>query len=219
MTNNQSSNSNNSLLKKKDKLLFAVSDAEGMAELQSEYDAFRNALTEVLETQIEFFPVDNFVEAAVSLQLGLVDLVLAGPSEYVIVKARTNAVPIVALTRPNYRSIIAIRADSEIDSLADLKGKKIELGEIGSTGNYIGPIKMLIDAGLNPQSDITIVNSKEYQLKALKNGEVDAWEKFGTDTKVLCKKRVYLRAIIPYLPRARHFPMMYLLVVANSNQP
>lgn len=34
-----------------------MSDAEGMAELQSEYDAFRNALTEVLETQIEFFPL------------------------------------------------------------------------------------------------------------------------------------------------------------------
>ena len=149
-TNNQRSNSNNSLLKKKDKLLFAVSDAEGMAELQSEYGALRNALTEVLETQIEFFPVDNFVEAAASLQLGLVDLVLAGPSEYVIVKARTNAVPIVALTRPNYRSIIAIRADSDIDSLADLKGKKIELGEIGSTGNYIGPIKMLIRCWIKP---------------------------------------------------------------------
>ncbi len=173
-TNNQRSN-NNSLLKEKDKLLFAVSDIQGLEELQDDYGPFRTALEEVLETKIEFFPVDDLVEATTALQLGLVDLVHVGPSEYVIVRARTNAMPIVALTRPNYLSIIAVRKDSGIESLADLKGKTIELGEIGLTAGYIGPIKMLIDAGLNPQSDLKIVYSKDYQLKALKNGDVDAW--------------------------------------------
>lgn len=173
-TNNQRSN-NNSFLKQKDKLLFAVSDVQGLEELQRDYGPFRTALEEVLETKIEFFPVDSLVEATTALQLGLVDLVHVGPSEYTIVRARTNAMPIVALTRPNYLSIIAVRKDSGIESLADLKGKKIELGEIGMTANYIGPIKILIDAGLNPQSDLKIVNSKDSQLKALKNGDVDAW--------------------------------------------
>ncbi|MGD1702227.1 phosphate/phosphite/phosphonate ABC transporter substrate-binding protein [Dapis sp. BLCC M229] len=173
-TNNERSN-NNSLLKEKDKLLFAVSDVPGLEELQRDYEPFRSALEDVLETKIEFFPVDNIVEATTALQLGLVDLVHVGPSEYAIVRARTNAIPIVALTRPNYLSIIAVRRDSGIESLADLKGKIIELGEVGMTANYIGPIKMVIDAGLNPQSDIKIVYSKDYQLKALKNGDLDAW--------------------------------------------
>ncbi|MEM1170737.1 MAG: PhnD/SsuA/transferrin family substrate-binding protein [Cyanobacteria bacterium P01_H01_bin.35] len=172
--NNQGSK-NNSLLKEKDKLLFAVSDALGLKELQRDYEPFRMALEEVLETKIEFFPVDNFIEVATALQLGLVDLVLAGPSEYVIVKARTNALPIVALTRPNYRAAIAIRRDSGIKSLADLKGKTIELGKIGITGSYLGQIKMLMDAGLNPKSDVKILSSDDYRLKGLKNGEVDAW--------------------------------------------
>ncbi len=174
-TNNNNSNSNNSLLKDKDKLLFAVSDVPGLEELKRDYGPFRSALEEVLETKIEFFPVDSLVEATTALQLGLVDLVHVGPSEYTIVRARTNATPIVALTRPNYLSIIAVRKDSGIESLAELKGKKIELGEVGMTANYIGPIKLLIDAGLNPQSDIKVVNSKDSQLKALKNGDVDAW--------------------------------------------
>lgn len=168
-TNNIHSSYNNSLLKEKQKLRLAVSDVQGMAELEQDYGLFRTALEEVLETKIEFFAVDNVVEVAAALQLALVDIVLVGPSEYVIVTARTNAMPIVALTRPNYFSIIAVRADSDIKSLADLKGKTIELGEIGITGNHIGQMKMLMDAELNPQSDLKIINSTEYKLKALKN--------------------------------------------------
>lgn len=169
------SNSTNSPIGEKEKLRFAVSDVRGLEALQRDYDPFRNSLEEVLETKIEFFPVENFVEVAAALQLALVDLVLAGPSEYAIVRARTNAMPIVTLIRPNYRAAIAVRADSDIQSLADLKGKTIELGKVGVTGSYIGQIKMLMDAGLNPQSDVKIISSKEYDLAALKNGEVDAW--------------------------------------------
>ncbi|MGK7901920.1 MAG: PhnD/SsuA/transferrin family substrate-binding protein [Hormoscilla sp.] len=174
-TPNLHSSSDNSPLKQKEKLRFAVSDVQGMADLQRYYGAFRTALEEVLETKIEFVPVDNFVAATASLHLNLVDIVLAGPAEYIILKARTSAETIVALTRPHYRSVIVVRADSNIKSLADLKGKRIELGKLGTGGSYVGQIKMLMDAGLNPQSDVNIVNSKEYHLKALKNGEVDAW--------------------------------------------
>ncbi|MEB3341100.1 PhnD/SsuA/transferrin family substrate-binding protein [Okeania sp.] len=162
-------------LQNKKKLLFAVSDVQGLAELEQEYGQFITTLADVLETKIEFFPVNNLVDATTALQLDEVDLIHVGPSEYVIIRARTNAIPIVALTRLNYRAIIAVRANSGIKSLADLKGKTIELGEIGITGNHIAQIKMLIDAGLNPLSDVKIINSEDYQLKALKNGEVDAW--------------------------------------------
>jgi len=174
-TPNFNSSSDNSPLKQKEKLRFAVSDTEGMAGLQRNYGAFRTVLEEVLETKIEFVPVDNFVAATAAFQLNMVDMLMAGPSEYTIVRARTNSVPIVALTRPHYRSVIVVRADSNIKSLADLKGKRIELGDIASTGNYIGQIKMLMEAGFNPQSDVKIITSKEHNLKALKNGEVDAW--------------------------------------------
>lgn len=174
VTNNPRPNSNNSLLQQKEKLRFAVSDLKGIANWQRDYTPFRTALEEVLETKIEFVPIDSLMEAT-ALQLALVDMVLAGPSEYVIIKARTNAVPIVAVTRPSYRAVIVVRKDSNIKSLADLKDKTIELGKVGSTGSYLGQMKMLMDAGLNIKSDVKIINSKEYHFKALKNGEVDAW--------------------------------------------
>jgi len=154
---------------------FAVTDVAGSEALKKNYGAFRTALAEVLETEVELFPVASFTEAASALQLHQVDLVLAGPSEYVIVRARTNAVPVIALTRPNLRSVIAVRAGSGIKSIVDLKGKTMEVGRVGSTSGYLGPIALLIEAGLDPQSDVELFISPEFNLENLKTGKVDAW--------------------------------------------
>lgn len=161
-----------------DRLRFAVTDRKGLNELKRDYEPFRKALEQVLEIKIEFLPTENYIAAASALQLDKVDLVLAGPSEYVIIRSRTNAVPIVAITRPNWRSLIAVRADSSITSLEELKDKTIGMGEIGGTSSHIGPTKFLIDAGLNPQSDVNIVmlgTGGFKGLEELKKGEIDAW--------------------------------------------
>ncbi|MDJ0715053.1 MAG: PhnD/SsuA/transferrin family substrate-binding protein [Prochloraceae cyanobacterium] len=173
-------NYDNSAIAEPEKLRFAVTDVRGLERLQQEYETFRNGLQEVLEKPIEFFPVNNFIDAASALQLDRVDLVLAGPSEYVIVNARTNAIPIVALTRPRYRSVIAVRANSGIKSLAQLKGKTIAVSNLGSTASHLGSIDLLIEAGLNPQSDLKVLILEDSShgkkgLEALKNREVDAW--------------------------------------------
>lgn len=69
-------------------LIFTVTEAKSLQELQRDYGAFRTALQDVLEIKIDFLPVENFVAAAPALQLGQVDLVLAGPSEAVTVKGK-----------------------------------------------------------------------------------------------------------------------------------
>lgn len=156
-------------------LRFAVTDIKGIEELQRDYGAFRTALENVLDIKIDFFPVENFIAAAPALQLGQVDLVLGGPSEYVILNARAKAVPIVAITRPKYHPIIAVRADSGIKSLSQLKGKKIAMRSRGATTGHLYPTKLLIDAGLDPKSDFKILFLEKKGLESLKKGDVDAW--------------------------------------------
>ncbi|MEG3896528.1 MULTISPECIES: phosphate/phosphite/phosphonate ABC transporter substrate-binding protein [unclassified Microcoleus] len=174
-TVNQSNRSSSTLtVSEPETLEFSVTDVKGAEDLQQNYQAFRTVLGEVLEKKIEFFPVDNYITAAVALQSGQLKLALTGPSEYVIMRARTNAVPIIAITRPDYHSIIAVRANSEIKSAAQLKGKTIAMWEIGSTSGHLGPTKILLEAGLNPQTDIKISMLGKKGLQALKKGEVDA---------------------------------------------
>ena len=162
--------------KKPEKIRFAVTDVLEEEKLQQNYGEFRQALESVLATKIEFFPVKSFTTAAVALQSGEVDLVLTGPSEYVIIQSRTNAVPVIGITRLNYYSVIAVPVNSPIQSVAELKGKKIALSDIGSTSGHLGPTKMLIDAGLNPKSDLNIMMlGDDGSAAAIKNGEVEAW--------------------------------------------
>jgi phosphonate transport system substrate-binding protein len=173
-------------------LRFTSTDEKNIEELQSNFGAFKTAIEQVLETKIEMVLVQNYIAAVTALQLGQLDLVLLGPSEYVISRARTQAVPLTAITRPNYYSLFAVYTKSGIKSLAQLKGKKIALGNLGAAGSYIGPMKILIDAGLNPKTDVEIVLIKEEQKRilALKKGEIyaSAFSNNTYDREVIQKK-------------------------------
>jgi phosphonate transport system substrate-binding protein len=157
------------------KLKFAVTDVIGLEDLQRDYETFRATLEEVLGIPIEFFPVDNSTAAAPAMLSGEVDLVLAGPSEYLVLNARAKAIPVIAIRRINYHSLIVVRANSKIKSLVQLKGKTIAMRKVGSTSGHISPTKLLIDAGLDPNTDLKIVMLNDQGVVALKKGEVDAW--------------------------------------------
>lgn len=161
-------------LKPLEQLRFAVTDAKGTEDLERDYEPFRAALEDVLALPVKFFPVDDYFAAAAALQSDSVDLVWAGPSEYVVIKARTTAVPLVELPRPEYYTVAWTRADSGIRSLSDLKGKTIDVRKDGSTVSHLGAIKLLLDAGLDPNTDVNLIMSGEYSLTPLETGEADA---------------------------------------------
>ncbi|HEY9698390.1 MAG TPA: PhnD/SsuA/transferrin family substrate-binding protein [Trichocoleus sp.] len=166
------------------KLRFAVTDVKGLEDLQQDYGSLRAALAEALQTEVEFFPVENYTTATIALKQGEVELALAGPSEYVVITSRTNAIPVVAVTRRNYHSIIAVRAGSPVKAVADLKGKTIAMSDIGSTSGHLGPTKLLLDAGLAPQTEVEIrMLGDEGSIKAIKQGKVDAWGGSAVDYK------------------------------------
>ncbi len=158
-----------------DTLRFAVTDVQGLEELQRDYEPFRDALTETLGKEIEFFPVADRTAAAVALQSDQVDIVLTGPAEYVVMQAKTEAVPFIAITRPNYRSVIAVHKNSGINSLEELKGKTIAMSDLGSTSGQLGPTKILVDAELQPEQDIEIKMLGDADLQAFQNEDVEAW--------------------------------------------
>jgi phosphonate transport system substrate-binding protein len=160
----------------------SVTDIVGREELEANYSELRAALATALATEVEFVPVDDPISGAVLLKEGQIDLALAGPSEYVVIQARTNAVPVVGITRPNYRSVLATKTDSAIQAIADLQGKTLALSDVGSTSGHLGPIAMLIEAGLDPQHDLTVqMLGDDGSIAALQSGQVEAWGGSFTD--------------------------------------
>ncbi|WP_448562845.1 PhnD/SsuA/transferrin family substrate-binding protein [Trichothermofontia sp.] len=160
---------------KPEKLRFAVSDVQGLEDLQKDYEALRLVLVDIFGMPVEFFPVDSYIAAASALQQNQVDLVFTGPSEYVVMRARTNATPIAAIKRERYYPVIVVTAESGIKSVDALKGKTIAMWEVGSTSGHLGVTKLLVDAGLDPKTDVKIEFLAKEGLPALKAGKVDAW--------------------------------------------
>ena len=153
----------------------AVTDVEGMERLQLEWGPFKEALEAATGETFEFFPVNSRTAAAEALRGETVDFVVSGPAEYVVINKLTDATPIVGLGRPDYHCAIIVRADSGINTMADLKGKKVAFGDIGSTSNMLCPMQVLADYGLDPVNDVDKIHtSRNIAHEALKAGDVDA---------------------------------------------
>ena len=202
---------------KKEKLKLAIADTSEAEGLREKYEPFRASLEKILETPIAFFPVEDRFETIAALQLQEVDLVWAGPSEYITIQNRTNTVPIVGISRPVSSVVFAVRANGGIRSLADLKGKNIEMGTPGSTMSHILPLKVLLDAGLDPRTDIHIVHSDAYRLEALQNGTVDAWARANRRYDRAIEEAGLSRADYPTLVAYRPVPHDILLGGVHLN--
>ena len=90
-------------------------------------------------------------------------------------------------TDRNLTSIIAVRSDSAIQSVGDLKGKKVAVGAGDSPQGKLIPLNYLADQGLHPDKDFTVlqfdklvgkhgdhIGGERDAVRSLIHGEADA---------------------------------------------
>ena len=153
----------------------AVTDVEGLERLQAEWGPFKEALDAATGHTFEFFPVSSRSAAAEALRGETVDFVVTGPAEYIIINTLTKATPLIGFGRPDYRCAIIVRADAGIDSMEDLKGKKVAFGDIGSTSNMLCPMQLMADYGVDPVTEVDKVHTaSNIAHEALKAGDAAA---------------------------------------------
>lgn len=157
-----------------EKLRMAVTDLQGLEELQREFGAFADELERATGSEIEFFPVADRTAAAAALAGEQVDLVFTGPAEYVVLRERAKVEPVVSIRRPDYRSCVYVKADSDAQDLADLRGKKVGMSDIGSTSGHLGPSQLFVDAGVDPQKELEVVPVGDAVHEALKRDDIAA---------------------------------------------
>jgi len=195
-------------------LRFAVTDVVGLETLQREWGPFQKALESRSGLKIAFFAVSNRTAAAEALRAKRLDLVFTGPAEYVVMRARTDAVPVIALQRVDYYPNVVVRADSGITDVTGLKGKKVAFGPIGSTSRHLGPMQLLADLGLNPRSDIQATHvNPNVGLEALKRGDIAAMGMIYTDYQKLRERD----PATPYFVLARGRDLPLDLILAGSH--
>jgi phosphonate transport system substrate-binding protein len=75
-----------------------------------------------------------------------------------------------------YKSQLVVAADSGIESVADLEGKKIAIASFTSTSGFVWPANLLADNDLDPMTDVTWINAGGHDsaILAVYNGQADA---------------------------------------------
>ncbi|QAY67955.1 phosphate/phosphite/phosphonate ABC transporter substrate-binding protein [Paenibacillus protaetiae] len=131
---------------------------------------------------------NTIIEAMASKK---VDVGFLPPTAYVLAKDKGAANIILQATRfgvddatgqptqelvDSYKSMIIVKKDSPIQSIADLKGKKMGYQNVTSSAGYVWPAGLLLDNGLDPLKDVQPVTLKGHDqaVIAVLNGDVDA---------------------------------------------
>lgn len=131
---------------------------------------------------------NTIVEAMASKK---VDVGFLPPTAYVLAKEKGAAEVILQAQRfgvkdetgePTdelvdfYKAMMIVKKDSAIQSVADLKGKKIAYQNVSSSAGYVWPAAVLMDNGIDPLKDVEPITVKGHDqaVLAVLNGDVDA---------------------------------------------
>lgn len=114
------------------------------------------------------------IEASIAGQIDV-----ASFSGFTYVTATNNGAeltPISSITtaegqEPGYYSQAIVPKGSDITSIADMKGKKICFVDPSSTSGYLFPSYALLEAGIDPEDDITPVFAGKHDVSVQKVGE------------------------------------------------
>jgi phosphonate transport system substrate-binding protein len=146
------------------------------------------------------------IEAAIA---GQVDV--ASFSGFTYVTAANNGAkitPISSITtaegqEPGYYSEAIVPKGSDISSIADMKGKKVCFVDPSSTSGYLFPSYNLLEAGVDPEKDVTPVFAGKHDVSVQKVGEgVECDAGFAEDSEVEKSDAVEVidRTMVPGAP-------------------
>jgi phosphonate transport system substrate-binding protein len=156
-------------------VVMAVTDVEGLEQLQQEFGAVEIALEEATGLEVALFPVSSRTAAVEAMRAGQVNFVLTGPAEYVVMKEILDPRIVVAWQRPDYYGQIVVMADGPIGRAADLRGQSVSFGSVGSTSQHLGPAQALTDLGLRYAEDYDVqIIRRNVAVEALINGDIAA---------------------------------------------
>lgn len=154
-------------------MTMADTGIEGMGSLEEAFAPFAESFENLTGVELKLFSLANRTAAGTALQFDEVDMVFAGPSEFVLFETLADLDVLFSVVRPNYGSSFVVKADSGIQSLSELADKRVALKDVGSTSGHIFPMKLLSEAGLNPD-EMDIVMAGDARIQVLINDDVVA---------------------------------------------
>jgi phosphonate transport system substrate-binding protein len=164
------------------KLIFAPVPSENASAAIQTWKPFVKALEKELGIPVEQVATSDYAGVIEGQLNNKIDLAMYGPFSYYLAKQAGAKIDPVAVTvreiglAPSYQSYLVTKANSPINSIADLKGKNVCFVDNASTSGYLYPFAGLKEAGLDPAKDINgiFAGGHDKSVTAVKAGTCDA---------------------------------------------
>ena len=144
---------------------------------ETNYQPLMDYIAQETGNTVEYHESTDYAALIEASIAGQIDV--ASFSGFTYVTATNNGAeltPISSITtaegqEPGYWSQAIVPKGSDISSIEDMKGKKICFVDPSSTSGYLFPSYALIQAGLDPEADITPVFAGKHDVSVQKVGE------------------------------------------------
>lgn len=161
---------------------FGLIPSESSEEMLENYKPLTDFIKAELKIEdMEVFVGTDYSEVIEAMRGGNLDAAFFGPFSYVlgseVAGAKSLVMPGNDAGEPStYNSIIIAGADKDIATLEDLKGHTFAFVDPASASGHLVPRGILLEAGINPDTDLEATFSGGHDATALAvdNGQIDA---------------------------------------------
>ncbi|MFJ1626466.1 phosphate/phosphite/phosphonate ABC transporter substrate-binding protein [Marinilactibacillus psychrotolerans] len=169
---------------------FVPTNNDGTMEAKSE--PLADYLSEKLDREVEVTVATDYSSIVEAMDSGQVDIGIMPPAAYVQARETNGAeailtsqlgdydqetgLPLEGELTNTFKGEILVRTDSDIESLEDLKDKKIITLSPTSASGYIYPIAEMREAGINPTNEVTMTTVSDIpsELSGVLSEQADA---------------------------------------------
>ncbi|CAN5591836.1 putative selenate ABC transporter substrate-binding protein [soil metagenome] len=151
-------------------------------EVEAQYEPLGEYLSEELDMEVEVSVPTGYPAVVEAMASDRLDLAHFGGLTYVQAKERTEVEPLgteinTYTGTTNYRSLIIVPADSDIEDVSELEGETFAFGSVSSTSGSLYPSIMLDEAGIDYRTDLeetVYTGGHDATAQAVVNGSVAA---------------------------------------------
>ena len=162
----------------KEKLVVQFVPTNNDGTMEAKAKPFAEYLSKKLDRQVDVTLATDYSTIVEAMASGQVDMDAA---EAILTSQlgdydQETGLPLEGQLTNTFKGEILVRADSGLNELTDLKGKKIATLSPNSASGYIYPVAEMKDAGVDPTTEATLttVNDIPSEITAVLNGQMDA---------------------------------------------
>lgn len=176
----------------KEKLVVQFVPTNNDGSMEAKAKPFAEYLSKQLDREVEVTLATDYSTIVEAMSSNQVDIGIMPPAAYVQAKNmgaaeamltselgdfdQETGLPLEGEVTNTFKGEVLVRSDSDIQSLEDLKGKKIATLSPNSASGYIYPVAEMKDIGIDPTTEATLttVNDIPSEITAVLNGQMDA---------------------------------------------